>query len=66
MSALTISDLDTRLNHEPRIKNIRIGECLGMAQPLDIRRTIEANRAELERYGILVFAHGAKTSEGRI
>lgn len=31
-----------------------------MAQPLDIRRTIEANRAELERYGE-VFARRPKT-----
>lgn len=49
---LSLSDLDG-IGEEPRIKDIRLGECLGMAQPWDIRRTIEANRPELERYGPL-------------
>lgn len=50
-SALTLADLNTTINHEPRIKDVRIGERLGMARPTNIRQTIEANMAELGRYG---------------
>lgn len=49
---LSLSDLDG-LGEEPRIKDIRLGERLGMAQPLNIRQVVEANRAELERYGLV-------------
>lgn len=47
---LSLSDLDTSTD-EPRVKDVRIGERLGMAQPLDIRRTIDKNAEELRRYG---------------
>lgn len=50
---ITPSDLNTTLNHEPRVRDLTIAERLGMAAPYDIRRTIEANRAELEGYGDL-------------
>ncbi|WP_316224976.1 MULTISPECIES: hypothetical protein [unclassified Bradyrhizobium] len=51
MTALiSISDLTT-VEDEPRVKDVCIGEHLGMAQPLNIRATIEANRAELEGFG---------------
>ncbi|MBB4287687.1 hypothetical protein GGD88_003442 [Roseospira goensis] len=49
-SPLSLSDLDTTAN-EPRILDVRIGERLGMAQPLNIRKTIESNVDELRRYG---------------
>jgi hypothetical protein len=58
---LSISDLNTSINHEPRIRDLRIAERLGMVQPLNIRQTIEANRSELERYGE-VFTHSVKTA----
>lgn len=57
---ITVSDLEARNDDEPRIKDIRLGERLGMAQPLNIRQTIEANRAELEAYGE-VFTRRVKT-----
>lgn len=38
---------------EPRLKDVRIGERLGMSRPRDIRATIETNRPELERYGAI-------------
>lgn len=44
---------------EPRVLDTDLGAALDMAQPLDIRRTIEANREELERYGT-IFAHRPK------
>lgn len=51
LAALTIADLNTTINHEPRIRDLRIAERLGMADPHMIRRTIERNRTELETYG---------------
>lgn len=48
---ITLKDLNTTVNHEPRILDVKIGEALGMAQPLNIRATIEANRMELEGFG---------------
>ena len=58
MNELSIADLNTTVNNEPRIKDVRIGERLGMAKPLNIRRTIEANMAELEQHGLV---HAART-----
>jgi len=51
MATLTISDLNTEVNHEPRIHDLRIAENLGMSRKRDIRKLIERNIAELERYG---------------
>lgn len=50
-SVLFLSDLNTTVNHEPRVLDTRLGEVLGMARPRDIRQLIERNSAELERYG---------------
>lgn len=47
---LNVGDL-TPTADEPRILDVRVGERLGMAQPLNIRAVIENNRAELEGYG---------------
>ncbi|MCG5241371.1 hypothetical protein ACIU1J_27530 [Azospirillum doebereinerae] len=38
---------------EPRVLDVAIGRQLGMARPTNIRQVIEANRAELETYGML-------------
>src|SRR5512138_2553050 len=51
---ITVSDLETRIDAEPRIFDLKVAERLEMADPHDIRRMIEANRAELETYGSLV------------
>lgn len=55
---LTVEDLEV-VADEPRVPDVRLGERLGMAQPLNIRATIEANRTELERYGSI---HAARES----
>lgn len=47
---LTTNDLHL-IDSEPRVLDLRIAERLGMADPHDIRRTIETNKDELERYG---------------
>ncbi|WP_242390461.1 hypothetical protein [Pararhodospirillum photometricum] len=65
-SALSLSDLDTTAD-EPRVKDVRIGERLGMAQPLDIRRTIEKNSDELKRYGLVrAVCEPIRSGKGRI
>lgn len=50
-SIISIQDLNTTINHEPRIQDVRIGEALGMARPTNIRQQIEANKQELSSYG---------------
>ena len=59
---ISLSDLNTTINHEPRILDIKIAEALGMVQPLNIRATIEANKAELALHGE-VFTQSVKTSK---
>lgn len=46
-----------------RVRDVDIGRRLGMAQPLDIRRTIEKYSQDLNDFGVL--AHRAKTSGAR-
>lgn len=49
-TALTLEDLNI-VGEEPRLRDTRLGEILGMAQPLNIRGTVEQNREELEGFG---------------
>lgn len=49
-SRLTINDLQV-IEDEPRIKDIVLGERLGLAQPLNIRNVIESNKDELCNFG---------------
>lgn len=51
--ALSSGDLKSFANDEPRIRDLRVAERLGMARTTNIRRTIEANRVELEGFGPL-------------
>jgi hypothetical protein len=48
---LSISDLNTTINHEPRIRDLRLAERLGYEQPRDIRKLIVRNEKELRNYG---------------
>jgi hypothetical protein len=48
---LSISDLNTTINHEPRIRDLRLAERLGYEQPRDIRKLITRNEKELKNYG---------------
>ncbi|KQO70352.1 hypothetical protein [Methylobacterium sp. Leaf88] len=43
----------TVLDNEARVLDTALAEQLGMARPRDIRATIEANRDELESFGVL-------------
>lgn len=49
--ALTIADLNTTINHEPRILDLRIAERLGFDRHRNIRKLIERNRDELDSFG---------------
>lgn len=59
---LSLSDINTTINHEPRLQDVLIGEKLGLAQPLNIRQVIEANKDELSSYGE-VFTQHVKTGQ---
>lgn len=48
---LSISDINTTINHEPRILDLRLAEALGFEKPRDIRPLIERHKAALERLG---------------
>ncbi len=60
MSAITlsVSDLNTEVNHEPRLLDLTVAKSLGYERPRVIRELIERNRAEIETYGSLAVRHG--------
>ena len=55
---ITIDDLDTTLNHEPRIQDLLVAERLGYDRPRVVRELIERNQPELTTYGSLAVRHG--------
>lgn len=57
IATLSVSDLNTTVNHEPRIHDITLGKALGFARHRAIRQIVERNLAELETYGS-VAPHG--------
>lgn len=50
-TSLTIQDLNTEVNHEPRIMDIRLAEFLGFERPRTIRQLIERHKEALEQLG---------------
>lgn len=53
LPALTVADLNTEVNCEPRVLDTVLGTHLGMARPTNIRSLIETSRGELEGFGSL-------------
>lgn len=53
-----ITDLDTAVDADPRIKDVLLGERLGYKRSRAIRQLIESNREELEAYGNIATRHG--------
>lgn len=49
LPALSLADIDTTVNGEPRVLDLRLGEVLGFSQVRDIRKLIERHREVLER-----------------
>lgn len=54
----TIADLNTEIDGEPRINDLRLGEALGFARPRVIRELVTRNKEELITYGSLAARHG--------
>lgn len=65
LSALTVADINTSVNHEPRILDTRLAIALGFVQPVNIRKLIERHRESLERFGGISFHGGKKIGRGR-
>lgn len=63
-SALSISDLNTTINHEPRVSHVRLSAVLGYDSPHRLADLIERNAAELERYGEVSRTVRETTSKG--
>jgi hypothetical protein len=61
---LSISDINTSINHEPRMPDIRLAEALEFSRPRDIRKIILRHREALEALGEIVCATMAQTSKG--
>lgn len=55
---LSIKNLNTTVNHEPRLEDTLIGKALGFPRPRKIRDLIKANQGELEAYGSLAPIQG--------
>lgn len=55
---LTVDNIEV-IDNEPRIKDVVLGECLGLKKARDVRVVIKSNMAELLAYGCapLVTAH---------
>lgn len=56
--ALAITDLNTTINHEPRVLDLLLAERLGFERPRAIRQIIERNLPELEMHGSLATQRG--------
>tara|TARA_Y100000782_G_C10171558_1_gene260028 strand:+ start:796 stop:1587 length:792 start_codon:yes stop_codon:yes gene_type:complete len=48
---LSVSDLNTEVNHEPRVHDLRLAEILGFDRYRNIRKLIARHKKELELYG---------------
>lgn len=68
MSALALTTADLRVfESEPRVKDLRLGEVLGYTKPINLRKVIKRNAAELKTHGELSFRGGNSISgKGRV
>lgn len=57
-SLFSTSDINTTINHEPRVHDLLLASKLGYERPRVIREIIERNKEELEAYGSLAVRHG--------
>jgi len=48
---ISLSDLNTTVNHEPRIAHQKLAKALGFSRPHQLLRLIERNIEEFKRYG---------------
>lgn len=62
-AAITLADIDTVSDGEPRILDLRLASALGFKKPRDIRPLIERHREPLERLG--GFCRTVRQNRGR-
>lgn len=55
----SLSDLNTSIDREPRIRDLRLAEVLGFERPRKIRDLIERNKSEIEGFGSSAPRRGA-------
>ena len=63
-SALTVADLNTEVNCEPRILDTRLGEALGFERPRVIRELIRRHAPALRALGALTASDESTSSKG--
>jgi hypothetical protein len=61
---LQFTDINTEVNHEPRILDVRLAEALGFSQSAQIRPLIERHKEALERFGEVFRTVRKTTSKG--
>jgi hypothetical protein len=61
---ISLSDLNTSVNHEPRVLDVLLAERLGFADKYKVRELIERNRAELEFQGVVSATVAETSSKG--
>ena len=62
---LSISDINTTINHEPRIHDLRLAEALGFERPRNIRLLIQRIEKALESFGNLFCFTVKQNTRGR-
>lgn len=62
---LSFQDINTEVNHEPRILDVRLAEALGFSNPAQIRPLIERHKEALQRFGELFIRTVRKNAKGR-
>ncbi|WP_319499311.1 hypothetical protein [uncultured Cohaesibacter sp.] len=61
---LSISDINTSINHEPRMLDVKLAEALGFARPRKIRDVISRHLEALQQLGEVVCPTVGQTSKG--
>lgn len=61
---IQVSDINTEVNCEPRIQDLRLAEILGFERPRNIRQIIKRQKVALERFGELVCCTVKQTPKG--
>lgn len=62
---LSISDINTEINHEPRMLDIRLAEALGFSRPRQIRDLIKRHESALKSLGELFCRTVRQNAKGR-
>ncbi|MBP2311870.1 hypothetical protein [Azospirillum soli] len=62
---LNPADIDTEISCEPRIRDLKLAEALGMADPHAIRRMIERHMDALLKFGEVISDSDRKIGRGR-